>query len=108
MIQVKGNDISISYRDTFDLIFNIVGFEIEETDRIIFTIKDELFDEAPIIREEFTGLSGTSINIVVSSEEMKKLKLGTNYYDLLCVKNDNKVTLNFPAKLIVEKVVHNE
>ena len=108
MLQVKGNDLYISYGDTLDVIFRVVGFEVELTDKIRFTVKDEVYDKEPLVEKEFTNIEGTDINIVLSSEEMKKINVGTNYYDLLCIKEDNKVTLNFPAKLVVERVVHNE
>lgn len=108
MLQVKGNDIVISYGDTLDIVFRVTGFEIVPSDRIIFSVKNELFDEDTVITKEFTNIEGTDINIIISSEEMKKLSYGINYYDILCINADNKVTLNFPAKLIVEKVVHNE
>ena len=108
MLQVKGNDIVISYGDTLDIVFRVTGFEIVPSDRIIFSVKNELFDEDTVITKEFTNIEGTDINIIISSEEMKKLSYGINYYDILCINADNKVNINFPAKLIVEKVVHNE
>ena len=48
MIQVKGNDISSAYGDTFDLIFNIVGFEIEETAKKMVMIYQNILKDRSI------------------------------------------------------------
>lgn len=108
MIQIKGNDIIISQNDTFNVTFRLTGFEIAKTDTIIFTVKNELFDQEVLLEKQFSNISGSDINIIITAEEMKKIPLGINYYDLLCLSSGTKTTLNFPSKLIVQKVVHND
>lgn len=108
VIENKKN-IRISKGDTLDIKFNVSGFEIKDTDTIIFSVKKEyLNDDSLLIRKELNNIAGNKINIVLNSEEMSKLPLGTNYYDLVCISDDKKVTFNFPAKIIIERVVHNE
>lgn len=42
MIQIKGNDIYISKGDTLAVEFQVNGYQIQQSDTIIFSVKSSL------------------------------------------------------------------
>lgn len=107
MIVVDGNNIRISRGDTLDISFEVEGYEIKPTDKITFTVKENLSKEAFLIQKDIDMVEGNTINVVLSKEEMEAIPVGVSYYDLVCISEDKRVTFNFPYKLIVERIVHN-
>lgn len=108
MLIVDGNDIKISYGDTLNITFVLSGYELQLGDKVVFSVKQKLSDTETLITKEYSELIGTEIPITIDSEEMKKLPIGVNFYDLVVVKSETQTTLNLPAKIIIERVVHNE
>lgn len=106
MVQVNKNDIRVSQGDTLDITFELEGYEIKNEDTLYFTVKNELYDKDTLIVKEIKT-SGTIIQVKLDIEDMAKLPLGTHYYDLFCMSDNKRVTLIFPSKIIVERVVHN-
>lgn len=107
MVIVEGNNIRISKGDTLEVTFIIEGYSISESDEIKFSVKKEYFGDKLLLEKTLTNITGNEIKITLSSEDMLKLPIGTNYYDLVCLSADKKVTFNFPAKIIIERIVHN-
>lgn len=104
MLRINREKITISYGDTFDVVFRLEGFELLENHKIYFTVKADLYDDNYILTKELTGLNGIDIPVVISSDDMKKIPIGINYYDLVCITADGTViTLTSPSQLIVEK-----
>jgi hypothetical protein len=115
MITVEGMKITISYGDTFLVTFNLCGYSLVSTDTIKFTVKDCIDSEIELLTKELTGLTGTAFTIEIDRLEfMEAVGKGNKVYDLLLSYGDinpetqKKNTLNFPARLIVKDVVHNE
>lgn len=115
MIIVDGLKITISYGDTFLVTFNLAGYSLIATDTIVFTVKECIEDEVVLIKKEITGITGPSFTIEIDRNEfMEAVGKGSKVYDLLLSYGDinpetqKKNTLNFPARLIVKDVVHNE
>lgn len=106
MLIVKGNDITLSYRDNLDVIFRVIGFEIKPSDNILFSIKKDINSTDVILEKRFTGISGTDINITLNKEDVKKLSLGVYYYDLFLENDNNRLTLVNPSKLTISQIVH--
>lgn len=108
MITIDDKKIKVSKGDTFNITFNLKGYSLIESDRVIFSVKDRLGNSLPILREEFTGITGSSLNIFISAEKMASLDAGIKYYDLVIVNEDRKYTLIYPSVFEVVEVIHNE
>lgn len=109
MIEICKQNIRISAGDDFNVSFRLIGFELESSDTIIFSVKEDYEDEdsEPILTKTFTGMVGDILTIDIPSSEMKTCGVGLKYYDILVKNNNNiKYTLNFPAKLYLERVAH--
>lgn len=108
MIQIDGKKIKISQGDTFDVTFNLKGYSLSLTDRIIFSVKDKLGNGEPIISKEVTNIEGNIINIKIPYNEMESLQPGVKLYDLVVINSSGKYTLMYPSTLEIVEVVHNE
>lgn len=106
----KDLTIYISYGDIFDVTFKIKGLTIEENSKFYLAIKKESADEEPCYLKQLSrvNLDTNSVRIIIESAEMAKFAVGKYYYDLCYIVEGNKKTLNYPARLIVREVVHNE
>ena len=107
MLVVKGNDITLSYRDNLDITFRIDGFEIKSSDIITFSVKKDIDSEDIQVEKTFTGIEGTDFNVILDKNEVSKLPLGVYYYDLFLENDNERITLIQPSKLTIVKIVHN-
>lgn len=107
-IKVEGKKITLSRGDTLSVTFRISsGINLQPTDTVIFTIKDNPQSSAALLRKEYTGLTGTDITVEATVEEMQ-MTAGSKVYDLLVKNGAQKTTLMFPGEFVVAEVVHNE
>lgn len=109
MIEIKADSsVYISHGDTLSLSFRLEGYTIQEGDIFVFTVKRTTADKEILIRKECSIESDNLITAIVPKDEMKKLDIGTKYYDVCVLQDMTKTTLTFPKKLIVTEVVNNE
>lgn len=108
MLEINGNDIRISKGDTFDVTFELEGYELTAEDTVIFSVKKTVFSEDVILESKIQSIAGAEIRVKVPANEFAKLEPGNYVYDLCVCSQTLRLTLNFPAKLIVESVVHND
>ena len=106
MLVVKGNDITLPYRDNLDITFRIDGFEIKPSDIITFSVKKDIDIRGTQLQKTFTNIEGSDINIFLTKNEVKQLPLGVFYYDLFLENDSERITLMSPSKLTIVKVVH--
>lgn len=109
MIEICKQNIRMSAGDDFNVNFKLIGIELESDDVVTFSVKEDYEDEdaEPILTKTFTGMVGDVIPINIPSSEMKVCGVGLKYYDIFVKNNENlKYTLNFPAKLYLERVAH--
>lgn len=106
----KDLTIDISYGDIFDVPFKVTGLEIAEDAKFYFAVSKILLDPSPLILEQCSHISreANSVRIVIESAEMKRLPPGKYYYELYYKVGENRRALNYPARLVVWEVVHNE
>lgn len=111
MIEISENlTITISYGDILDVTFDIEGLKIEEDSRFVLSIKKDLDDPQPSFLKQlsYIDFESNSVRIVIDSEDMEKFEVGKWYYDLVYIVGQNRRTLNYPSRLVVKEVVHNE
>lgn len=106
----KDLTINISYGDILDVTFKITGLSINKDAEFYLSIKRDLSDEecAYIKQLSYIDFDTNSVRIVIQSEDMERFIVGKYYYDLVYKVGDNRRTLNYPARLVVREVVHNE
>lgn len=107
MDSVKGIDIMRSYGDTFNQLFQIYNYILSDADTLTFNIKDG--DDKVLLSSNSITIEddGQCFRVSISSEQMKKVPVGTHFYDvLLTASNGAKLTLNFPGLFVVRKVSH--
>lgn len=107
MLTIDDKNIKISKGDTFNILFQVSGYEFKDTDVVIFTIKKDIYSEA-LIEKIFDNIQNNIINVVIVAKEMNKLITGEYVYDLVCKSGDTILTLNYPAKIRITGVVHND
>lgn len=109
MLEIKGQAMKMSAGDTFDITFLLKGYTLRESDTVVFSIKDDYEDDdaTPLLTETITGQTGSYLRIVISADRMKQCGVGLKFYDLVLMNNGIKYTLNYPSKLWLERVVHN-
>lgn len=108
MFITKGDKIIISKGDTFDVPFTLQCYQLKKDDEIIFTIKKTVIDDKVLIQKSYSGLEGNYVRVRIPADEMAALEVGKYTYDLVCLSSGIKITLNFPATLIIKGVIHNE
>lgn len=108
MLSIDGKNIKISQGDTFNVLFQVYGYEFKNTDIVIFTIKKGLYTTEPIIEKTFTDIQNNQVNVIITADEMDDLSTGDYCYDLVCKSDDVVITLNYPAKLKIMEVVHDD
>lgn len=108
MLIIDDKNIKISKGDTFNVLFQVNGYEFKETDVVIFTIKKGIYSSDVLIEKVFNDIQNNIINVVITANEMSKLSTGAYVYDLVCKSGNTILTLNYPAKIIITGVVHNE
>lgn len=107
MIDIRENDIEISHGDTFDVIFQLKGYQIAKEDTVVFSVKKTTYHAETVLRKEFTNFDGgETVRVTITAADMAALEPGEYVYDLLIKSGDTRTTLNFPAKLIVRRVAH--
>lgn len=107
-IKVEGKKITLSRSDTLSVTFRISsGINLQPTDTVIFTIKDNPQSTTALLRKEYTGITGTDITVQATAEEMQ-MTAGNKVYDLLIKNGAQKITLMFPGEFVIVEVVHNE
>lgn len=107
-IKVEGKKITLSRGDTLNVTFRIKsGIDLQPTDTVVFTIKDNPQSTAALVRKEYTGLTGTDITVEATAAEMQ-MTAGNKVYDLLVKNGEQKTTLMFPGEFVIAEVVHNE
>lgn len=106
----KDLTINISYGDILDVTFNITGLTINQDAEFYLSIKKSLHDEdcAYIKQLSFIDFEKNSVRIVIESADMERFTVGKYYYDLVYKVEGNRRTLNYPARLVVREVVHDE
>lgn len=102
--------ITISHGDVFDMTFEISEFTLNPSAEAYLTIKRDLSDRDPILLKQCTSIDAekNEIRVIIESPEMETIPVGKYYHDLVYKLGKNKRTLWYPARLIVEEVVHNE
>lgn len=70
------------------LKLDLTDYDFTGIDKLVFTIKNLLTDDEPVVIREFTGAE--EYNIVITPEESKKL-LSTAQYDFDEVMEDGKI-----------------
>lgn len=108
MLTINGKDIKISYGDTFNVIFQVTGYEFKDTDVVTFTIKKGIYSSETLITKTFNNIQNNQINVLINSDDMENLNVGDYVYDLVCQSGDVVLTLNYPSKLKIVGVVHND
>lgn len=108
MLTIDDKNIKISKGDTFNILFQVSGYEFKDTDVVIFTIKKDTYSNEALIEKRFEDIQDNIINVIVTADEMSKLTTGEYVYDLVCKSGDTILTLNYPAKIRITGVVHNE
>lgn len=111
MLEVnKDLTINISYGDILDVTFKISGLEIIKEAKFYLSIKKDLEDEecAYIKQLSYVNTEENSVRIVIQSADMERFTVGKYYYDLVYEVDGNRRTLNYPARLVVREVVHND
>lgn len=106
MILVEDKKIKISHGDTFDVTFSLEGYVLQEGDKVIFSVKKTRFAKDIAIQKTYPNVKGETIRVIVSAADMAELDPGEYLYDIHVISGDRKTTLNFPAPLTVEAVVH--
>lgn len=106
MILVEDKKIRISHGDTFDVTFSLEGYELQEGDTVTFSVKRTRFSKEVAIQKTYADAKGETIRVIIPAADMAKLEPAEYLYDIHVVSGDRKTTLNFPAPLIVEAVVH--
>lgn len=107
----KDNNIIISQGDVLNVPFKLNGLTLTATDTIYFSVKDRLGDDVPLINHKVNNidLDGNRFAVVVPTAVMETLTVGQYFYDVTLINADgNKRTLNFPTKLIIKEVAHND
>lgn len=108
MIKIDNQDIYISHGDTLKVLFELAeGYKIQQTDTILFSVKETAGSNEILLSKTIPFTLDNEIDVTISADEMANLSVGAKVYDLLVTNNDNVITLNFPAKLIIKEVVHN-
>lgn len=108
MLSIEGRNIKISQGDTFNIIFQVYGYEFKNTDIVVFTVKKGEYTNEPLIQKTYENIQDNRINVVVSADEMDDLETGDYVYDLVCKSDDVILTLNYPSKLKIVGVVHDD
>ena len=109
MLEVDENlVISISHGDLLDITFNVNGIELEAGGEVYLTVKENWKDETPCLIKQCSRIDADAnkVRVIIPSAEMKKLKVGKYFYDLVYILGGNKRTLNYPARFIVREVVN--
>ena len=112
MLKINGLDIATSQGDTFRIVFEIDGYTLIPSDILTFTAKDCCGDT--VLKKVMTGISGKMVEMECSAEEMKAVQSGECSWDLLLdySLDDGEgtvrhlMTLNFPSRLKIVRVVH--
>ena len=91
MLAIDDKNIKISKGDTFNILFQVSGYEFKDTDVVIFTIKKDTYSNEALIEKRFEDIQDNIINVIVT-----------------CKSGDIILTLNYPAKIRITGVVHNE
>lgn len=109
MVEVYGNNISMSYGDTFSVTFNLSGYELVPTDVILFSVKATPESTAVLWSQSVMGLIGSSFTITDTEDTFTAaVGEGQKCYDvLLTTSAGEKITLNYPAVLDIKAVAHN-
>ena len=111
MVEFDKEDLTIvmSQGDFLDLTFPIRHVRLSVEGSLYFTVKQERDDEQPIIIKKFAGVDYRTnrARIILTSDETSVLIAGKYYYDIVYIQGDNKITENYPARLIVCEVIHN-
>lgn len=108
MLTIDGQKISLSKGDTFDVTFAVNGYRLKDGDSVIFSIKNTANSSNVLMKKIYTTFINNKVRVQISAEEMESLTIGSKVYDLVCITGDVKVTLNYPANLVIKEVVHNE
>ena len=108
MVKVQGTTICMTRGDTAEINLSIkddsnVEYDLVEGDVVVFSVKQNLSDEAYLIQKTFSDKE-----IVIEHEDTKELSFGEYLYDVQITFSDGKVaTIITPSKLILEGEVHN-
>lgn len=107
----KDKNIIISQGDVLNVPFKLNGLTLATGDTIYFSVKQRLGDDVPVITYEVNNIDfeANRFAVVIPTAIMETLNVGQYYYDITLVNEDgNKRTLNYPNKLIIKEVAHND
>ena len=109
MIEIKPDgSIRISHGDTLNISFQLQGYEVQEGDVFVFTVKKTPSDDEILIRLECVVEEDKLLTVIVGKDDMKTLEIGKKYYDVCVLQGIIKNTLMFPKKLVIAEVVNDE
>ena len=106
----NSKNITISYGDALEVTFDLEGLQIQKGDKICFSTKQKLTDEKACLCVDITDIDceQNKFSVFVPSDDMAALLPGQYLYDVVLIYGNNKHTLNFPARLTVMGVAHDE
>lgn len=106
MLRCERNDIHLTRGDSAVLSLRIeredgAGYEIQEGDSILFTIKKSVYDTAVLVQKKL--VDGV---VRLNPDDTKSLKYGTYYYDVELTQPDGFVaTVIAPSRFVIEPEV---
>lgn len=101
------NEIKLTRGDTESFSLSITDtsgleYEMQEGDKLVFTVKKSVYDEKPIIQKDIVDKT-----FIIEHEDTKDLAYGTYYYDIqLTFANGSVSTIIKPSKFIVDEEVN--
>lgn len=101
------NEIKLTRGDTESFSLSITDangleYEMQEGDKLVFTVKKSVYEEKPIIQKDVVDKTFT-----IEHEDTKNLAYGTYCYDIqLTFANGSVSTIIKPTKFIVDEEVN--
>ena len=105
----NSKNITVSCGDALEVTFTLDGLQIQKGDKICFSVKQKLTDRKACLCVDITDVDyeQNKFSVFVPSCDMG-LEPGEYVYDIVYISDGNKRTLNFPARLNIIGVVHDE
>lgn len=68
MLEIDGNDLSISKSEDIPISFKITGATISEDDIVIFVVRKSIYAD-PIIQKSYTGITDNILLVDLTNED---------------------------------------